>query len=447
MDLYALAFTDWLACACAGADERAVRAVRASGKDLLADVAFAGAAGHVLDFDDTLSDGVAHVSATCAPAALVLAAELGLSLQAALDAYASGFEAMAAVAAASHPALYDAGWHPTAVCGPIGAAVAASGLLGLTQAQRDCAVAVALLRAGGTRGAFGSDGKAIQVGLAAAAGVQGALIARGGAVVDPRAVYGAHGFEGVLGATWPGDVLDRTAAGADRAAGIERNWIKLYPSCLGTHSPIELAAGARERITDEPVRIVVHPVGRKAAYLDDAQDGLSAKFSIPYCVAHTLLHGPPGVHDFAAVDERVRERSRRVGVDVDPSLPQFGAVLTAGGEELARAACPRGAPERPAGASDLAAKVCDLAGERLDGVLDDRGAPAATVLAAAGLRSHATARRSHATAQTPVASSAGNAAGARPVPSGSAAAAPSSDSTADTAIAGANPSLNAAGDA
>ena len=436
MDLYTLALTDWLACACAGADERAARAIRTSGTDLLADVAFAGTAGHVLDFDDTLSDGVAHVSAACAPAALVLAAQLGLSLQAALDAYASGFEAMAAVAAASHPALYDAGWHPTAVCGPIGAAVAAAALLDLTQAQRDNAVAVALLRAGGTRGAFGSDGKAIQVGLAAAAGVQGALLARAGAVVDPRAVQGRHGFEGVLGATWPADT------DAERGPAIERNWIKLYPSCLGTHSPIELVAGARERIKGETVRIVVHPIGRQAAYLDDVQDGLSAKFSIPYCVAHTLMHGPPGVHDFAAVDDRVSERSRLVGVDVDPSLAEFGAVLTVGGEELARLSCPRGAPERPAEASDLAAKIRDLAGERLDGVLDDRGVPAATVLAAAGLRSPASA-----SAHTPVASSAGTAAGARRVPSRSAAIAPSSDRAADTAIAGANPSLNAAGDA
>ena len=133
--------------------------------------------------------------------------------EAALDAYASGFEAMAAVAAASHPALYDAGWHPTAVCGPIGAAVAASRLLGLSQAERDNAIAVALLRAGGTRGAFGSDGKAIQVGLAAAAGVQAALLARGGAVVDPRAVYGPQGFEGVLGASWPAGALGRRGRG------------------------------------------------------------------------------------------------------------------------------------------------------------------------------------------------------------------------------------------
>jgi 2-methylcitrate dehydratase PrpD len=432
VDLYAVAFTDWLACACAGAEERAAKAVRACGGDLLADVAFAGTAGHVLDFDDTFSDGVAHVSATCAPAALVLAADLGLSLGVALDAYSAGFEAMAAVAAASHPALYDAGWHPTAVCGPIGAAVAASRLLRLTEPERDNAIAVALLRAGGTRGAFGSDGKAIQVGLAAAAGVQGALLARAGAVVARRAVHGPLGFEGVLGATWP---ADRTA---ECGRAVERNWIKLYPSCLGTHAPIELAASARERVDGGPVRVVVHPVARQAAYLDEVSDGLSAKFSIPYCVARTLLHGPPGVRDFAQVDLGVRERSRLVGVDVDGALPEFGAVLTAGGAEIARVSCPRGAPSRPAEASDLAAKLADLAGTRLDGILDDPGGPAASVLDAAGLGR---------SGQLRVASSEGSAAGTRAVPSDSAANAPSSDIAADTAMAGANPSLKAAGDA
>src|SRR5882757_3800217 len=129
---YGVAFTDWLACACAGAGERAALAARAAGGDLPATVAFAATAGHVLDYDDTFADGVAHVSAACAPAALVVAAHLGLALGEALEAYAEGFEAMSALAKASHPALYDAGWHPTAVCGPIGAAAAASRLLGLT---------------------------------------------------------------------------------------------------------------------------------------------------------------------------------------------------------------------------------------------------------------------------------------------------------------------------
>jgi 2-methylcitrate dehydratase PrpD len=396
---YGVAFLDWLACACAGADQRAPRAVRGSGDDLLTAVAFAGTAGHVLDFDDTLSDGVCHVSATCAPAALVLAAHLGLSTGAMLEAYAEGWEATAAVAAASHPALYDAGWHPTAVCGPVGAAVAAARLLHLGPEARESAVAIAVLRAGGTRGAFGSDGKAIQVGLAAAAGVQAALLARGGAEVDARAIHGALGFEGVLGAGWPsaGNALGagRPSAAGDALGGIgdhaiDRNWIKLYPSCLGTHAAIEATARAGDeghQLRGQTwLDVAVDPVARQAAHLDEATDGLSAKFSIQYCVAHTALHGPPGVRDFEAADGATRRFAGRVRVTVDKSLPRFGATLTVAGEEVARVPGPRGAPDRPVTATELAEKVSDLAGDRLDGVLLDLAAPAAVALDAARLR-------------------------------------------------------------
>jgi 2-methylcitrate dehydratase PrpD len=395
--LYLVAFTDWLACAAAGAGERAARAVagaRASGDDMVADVAFAGTAGHVLDYDDTFSEGVAHVSAACAPAALVVAAHLDRSLADALGAYAEGFEAMAALAAASHPALYDAGWHPTAVCGPVGATVAAGRLLDLSHDQLQNALALAVLRAGGTRGAFGTDGKALQVGLAAAAGVQAALLARSGASVDPRAIHGPVGFEAVLGATWPDTLAGPgpgPGSGPDSGPGpraIERNWIKLHPSCLGTHSPIEaalIAAGAGYRLGDERLSVAVHPLARQAANRDVAGDGLSAKFSIPYCVAHTLIAGPPGIRDFAALDPAVTEASRLVDVVVDPSLPQWGAALQARGAELARVQSPRGAPERPVSAGELAGKVAELAGDRLTAALDEPDRPAAAALDAAGL--------------------------------------------------------------
>jgi 2-methylcitrate dehydratase PrpD len=376
---YLTAMTDWLACAAAGAGQRAAQALRGSGDDLLADVAFAGAAGHVLDFDDTYAPGLAHCSAACAPAALVLAAHRGQSLGRALEAYAHGFEAMAALAAASHPDLYDRGWHPTSVCGSIGAAVAAVHLLECSSAQREDALAIALLRAGGTRGAFGSDGKAIQVGLAAAAGVQAALLARAGARVDPRSIHGPLGFERVLGASWPAEL---------GARAIEDNWIKLHPSCLGTHASIDAAQAARAdgyEPTGGSLELRVHPVSRQAAHLDSVADGLSAKFSIPYCVAFTLLHGPPGPDDFAGLDAAATSVARRVSVVVDQSLPDFGAILAADGRQLAMIACPRGAPARPVSAAELAAKVSDLAGERLTGALADHDAPAAGVLEAAGL--------------------------------------------------------------
>jgi 2-methylcitrate dehydratase PrpD len=365
--------------------------VRASGDDLPARVAFAATAGHVLDFDDTFSPGVAHVSATCAPAALLVADHVGASVQAMLEAYAAGFEAMAAVAAASHPALYDAGWHPTAVCGPVGAAVAAARLLGLGAAELGNALALAVLRAGGTRGAFGSDGKAVQVGQAAAAGVQAALFARGGAIVGARAIEGPLGFTGVLGAAWPlrdpARLLRSDPWNAPEAPGIQGNWVKLHPSCLGTHAPIEAAAEARRdgyRIGGEAIQVRVHPVARQAAHLDAVTDGLSAKFSIPYCVARTLLSGPPGVGAFSALEREASDGSSLVEVVVDDRRPRWGAVLTAGGAELAEVPCPRGAPERPVSAAELADKVRDLAGDRLEGVLDDRSAPAGVAVAAVG---------------------------------------------------------------
>ncbi len=388
---YGVAFLDWLGCACAGSRERAPQALVALGDELPARVAFVGAAGHVLDYDDTLPDGVAHVSAPCAPAALVLAAELGLSVGAMLEAFAEGWEAMAAVASASHPALYDRGWHPTAVCGPIGAAVVAARLLELSAPEREHAMALAVLRAGGTRGAFGSDGKAIQVGLAASAGVQAALLARAGAAVDARAVHGEVGFEGVLGAAVPAGVLQGAGA-SNGTSAITRNWIKLHPSCLGTHAPIDAAAQARDagyRPDGAPIEVAVHPVARQAAHLDDVEDGLAAKFSIPYCVSHALVHGAPRVDDFTALDAETRERAGRVRVVVDESLPDFGAVLSIEGREPARVSCPQGAPDRPASPGDLEAKLSDLAGDRLEGVLDDLDAPAAWVLDAAGLRAPA----------------------------------------------------------
>src|SRR5215470_6353019 len=117
---YAIAFLDWLACAEGGRDEPAARTAQGAGDP----VAGLGAAGHVLDFDDTFLPGIAHLSAPVAPAALAVAAEIGADVDALLAAYAAGFEAMGALARASHPMLYDRGFHPTAVCGAVGAAVA-----------------------------------------------------------------------------------------------------------------------------------------------------------------------------------------------------------------------------------------------------------------------------------------------------------------------------------
>ncbi len=374
---YRVALLDWLACAVAGSGEQAALAARTAGDSILDRVTAAGCAGHVLDYDDTYSPGLVHASAPVAPVALLLGAALGSDLGAVLSAYAAGFEMTAALARAGHPALYERGWHPTAVCGTAGAAVAAARLLGLTASRADDAVALALLRAGGLRAAFGSDGKALQVGMAAGAGLQAARIAEAGARVPKDAVSrGPAGFGDVFGVPWP-----------DAAAlAVHENWIKAYPCCLATHSAIEAALGLRGAYAPPAaVTVTVHPLARAAAALDDACDGLQAKFSIPYLTAFALLRGAPTVASFGGVDEQVRALARHVSVRTDTALAEMEARVEVGGAPPARVRSPLGSPGQPMDAQRLRQKARDLAGDRLDGVLDDPSTPAARVVAAAGL--------------------------------------------------------------
>jgi 2-methylcitrate dehydratase PrpD len=346
---YRAALLDWLACAVAGRDEPAARAAAAVADGLEGRVAAAATAGHVLDFDDTYAPGLAHLSAPTAPAAILVGAHVGATIDQMLDAYAAGFEAMATLAKANHPRLRERGWHPTSVCGVVGAAVSAGQLLGVDAAR------LALLHAAGLVAAFGSDGKALQVGAAAAAGVRTARLAAAGATVSDEVVAG---FEAAYGATW---------VPLDGGGAVEQNWIKAYPCCLQTHAAIDaaLVAGTGDEV-------VVHPVSLTAATLDDVHTGLEAKFSIPYLTAYTLMRGAPTVQSFRTVDDEVR--ARRVRVTADDSLLESEAVLLAGGEEVARVKAAVGSPANPMTPERHAEKIRSLAGGSLDGALEDAAA-------------------------------------------------------------------------
>ena len=67
-------------------------------------------------------------------------------------------------------------------------------------------------------------------------------------------------------------------------------------------------------------------------------------------------------------------------VTTDEALRQAEAVLALDGEVVARVPASRGSPEAPMDADELAAKCRLLAGDRLDGLLDDPDAPAQVLL-------------------------------------------------------------------
>jgi 2-methylcitrate dehydratase PrpD len=368
---YRQAFLDWMACAFAGRAEPAAVAAHSADNSLLERTTRLAVAGHVLDFDDTYAPGLSHISAPTAPAALVLGSHLGASVGAILDAYAAGFEAMAALARAGHPGLYERGWHPTATTGTIGAATASAHLLDLDAEQATNAQMLAVLGAGGLRAAFGTDGKSLQVGMAASQGVRAALLASNGAATTDAV---KAGYESAFGAPW---------GEPDPAAlAIEENWIKAFPCCLQTHASIEAAtrataAGWAE--TSAPTTVVVHPRSRQAAPLDDVVTGLEAKFSIPYTTAYALLYGPPNVNDFAGVDEAARALAAGITVRLDEELSESTAVLEwdSGSIEIDAAL---GSPLHPMTPEQLNDKVRMLSGEVLIGALDEPDRPGSEVL-------------------------------------------------------------------
>ena len=244
--------------------------------------------------------------------------------------------------------------------GRAGAAHTTARLLGLDAERAGAAERLALLQAGGLRAAFGSDGKALQVGLAAAAGVHAARIAAGGAVITADVMGHAAGFAAAFGA-------ERET---DGGAAIDENWIKPWPCCLMSHSAVQAAAQAREALagSDRQIEIAVHPVARRAAAYDDVADGLQAKFSIPYLVAYVVLHGEPQPASFDGVDAHARALAReRVRLATDDGLRQAEAVLMLDGEEVARVPASRGSPEAPMDAAGLLAKCRMLAASALTG--------------------------------------------------------------------------------
>jgi 2-methylcitrate dehydratase PrpD len=378
-DGYRDALLDWMACAVAGMSEPTARAALEAGDGLLDRVAAAGTAGHLLDFDDTYLPGVAHLSAPTAPVALVLGAGCRANVGEALAAYAAGFEATGALARASHPALYEGGWHPTAVCGSLGAAVTASRLLDLDEEAERSASALALLRAAGLRSAFGSPGKSLQVGLAAAAGVAAARLAAAGVKVSLEQVaLAAAGFEQAFGA--------RFEPAGDPPA-IAENWIKAYPCCLQTHGAIEAALAARSELGADArvgawptIEVSVHPLSLQAASVNDPRDGLEAKFSIPYLTAFALLHGAPRRESFDDTEPAARRLGAEVSVRADDELLESAARLSLDGSQVAEVQAATGSPQRPLGDKELAAKRRSLAGERLEGALEDPRRPASELL-------------------------------------------------------------------
>jgi len=324
--------------------------------DGLSEVATWAVLAHVLDFDDLHLPSTTHISAVCVPAVLAVGGDA--------RAYLAGAGVMSRVGVALGWPHYAAGWHVTCTAGAPAAAAAGAAAMGLRAPEIATAMALAVPGAGGVQRAFGTHGKALQVGFAADAGVRAARLAAAGATADPSS------FDQWL-ALVQGDPRRLDLDGPAVPGGLA---IKLFPCCYALQRPI----AAMQSLDVEPervARVVVRTPESALAPLIHAEPttGLQGKFSLQYGIAAALLDGRPGIASFtdeAVARPQAQALLRRVTAEPTPGgdwLLDGEAVIevTLDDETTLQTALdvPPGAPQRPPSPEELAAKIADCAGE------------------------------------------------------------------------------------
>ncbi|MEO1137894.1 MAG: MmgE/PrpD family protein [Pseudomonadota bacterium] len=253
-----------------------------------------GATSHALDYDDTHFAHIGHPSVAVIPAALAAGEWADATGRAVQEAALVGVEAAVRVGVWLGRGHYQIGFHQTGTAGAFGATLAAARVLQLDAAQTAHAIGLAATRAGGLKAQFGTMGKPMNAGIAAANGVEAAMLAAKGFLSAPGAIDAAQGF----GPTHHGDG-DMTAFD-----GFGTEWLfpkvrhKFHACCHGLHAALDALAGAQKSAQDvAKIDIATHPRWMNVCNIAAPETGLEAKFSYRLVAALALLG-----HDTARLD-------------------------------------------------------------------------------------------------------------------------------------------------
>lgn len=296
-----------------------------------------GAAAHVLDFDDTIYEGIAHPSAPTLPAALAAAELAGTSDVDVLAGLAAGIEVMAALGRLFTDRIYERGVWTTAFLGAISAAAGAARAMRLDAEATGRALAMAAGQAAGSRTVMGTDAKPYQCGRAAETGLDAALAARAGLSAPAQVLDGRFGLLGVLAQESAGR---RALDDLGRASARPILGYKLFPLCSAAQAAAEAVQtiAAEHGVTAAEVAWIgcrVTPFVAGCLPYDRPASQTQAQFSLPFAVACTLARGTISPPHLAGeyLAEEVRDLMSKVSTMADVKLAD--AALEIGSLEAA----------------------------------------------------------------------------------------------------------------
>ena len=294
-----------------------------------------GTAAHGEDFDDTFEGGPVHAGAVIVPALLAVAERHRLEGPDVLLGIAVGCEVMCRASLVAPRRIHQAGFHPTAVLGAMGAAAGVAAALRIEEKAFASAQGIAGSLASGIIEylAEGASTKRLHPGWAAQAGIRAAELALVG-FDGPRTVWeGTHGLLHGFAQTNEGDWDKLTADFGTRWVA---ETIAFKPYACGTmihpyidcarRLSVSLGRGFDDiaEITCDVGEGTVHRLWEPLEAKRHPPNAYAAKFSQPWCIAYALLHGAVGLEAFTderARDARIVALAQRVGYRIDPHNP------------------------------------------------------------------------------------------------------------------------------
>src|SRR5207245_4232441 len=132
-----------------------------------------------------------------------------------------------------------AGWHPTALLGPLASAASCSVLRKLSAHKAQMAIAIAASHAGGLFSNFGSMTKGYHSGKAARDGVVAARLADAGMTGGPDAIENIQGFLAAFSSGGTPDLQSPSQLGKRWYLPRYKLQFKMHPSCFFSHRSFE----------------------------------------------------------------------------------------------------------------------------------------------------------------------------------------------------------------
>jgi 2-methylcitrate dehydratase PrpD len=231
-----------------------------------------GTLGYYCDIEPHHVGGILHAPAVVVPTSLAVAEKVGASGARFLEAMLLGVEVTCRVSYAINPtALYNRGFHPSAICGAFGAAAAAGHLFRLSAPKFAVALGLAMQQASGLL-AWASDqtenSRPFNPGLAARNGTTAAYLASLGFGGPPTPFEGKYDvFTAFSGERNPQALL----AEWGKHFYLPELAYKLYSSCSFTHPGLDALADLvrRYHLKSTDVRDLVLRFPKSGAHMID----------------------------------------------------------------------------------------------------------------------------------------------------------------------------------